>query len=90
MQSDKHYESFNDLFKRYTLPERSKKTERGELVKEIAQYTGFTEGYIRFRTKGMQDPATLRFILSSMKNVPKAKDAKHAFNTVMFIPKPVH
>lgn len=78
--------SLSDLLKGYTVAPVSWKSERGELVKEIAQYTGFSEGYIRFRTKGMQTPADLRFVLSSMKTIRNAKDNKHKLNIVLFTP----
>lgn len=79
-----------DLLGRYAQIERVEKTtrltERGELIKELALKTGLSEGFIRFRTKGMQTPQDLRFILSSMKNT-KGVDDKHRFNIVMFQPK---
>ena len=61
--------------------------ERNQLLQELSDATGYPLGVIMRRTAGMQTPKDLRFILSAMKNVPKAKDARHAFNTVMWKPK---
>lgn len=63
------------------------KNERKALLQDLVNATGLPLWRILIKTKGMQTPEDLRFILSSMKNVPKAKDGAHAFNTVLFQPK---
>lgn len=73
---------------RYAPLERVKKTastnERRALLQELVDTTGYPLWKILKRTAGMQTPEDLRFILAAMKNVPKALDAKHAFNTVLY------
>lgn len=61
--------------------------ERRQLLGELEKATGLPLWKILKKTEGMQTPEDLRFILSAIKNVPKAKDAAHAFNTILFVPK---
>ncbi len=61
--------------------------ERRQLLGELETATGLPLWKILKRTEGFQTPEDLRFILSAMKNVPKAKNAAHAFFTITYTPK---
>lgn len=88
MNEDKIVSVFDLLGnRRYILKGGKPMNERNQLLGELSEKTGLSIGRILEKTAGMQTPADLRFILSAMKNVPKAKDALHAFFTVTYTPK---
>lgn len=83
------YSSASDLFSNYRIIKQGgvPMDERRQLLKELVDTTGLPLWKILKKTEGMQTPKDLRFILSAIKNVPKAKNPAHAFNTIMFVPK---
>lgn len=59
------YTTTSTLFAQYSLPQKKKVTERGELLSYFAQKTEKPIGYIAMRLKKMHDLPTLYFIKSS-------------------------
>ena len=79
--------SFAEIAQDRKVEQSAIKQERKALLKELVDRTGYPIGRLCDRLKGMQTPEDLRYILSAMKQCRNAVNDRHAFNTVLFVPK---
>lgn len=80
-------EAIGDILKNRKVATTASKIERKALLQELVNKTSYPIGHLFTRLKGMQTPEDLRYILSAMKQCRNAVNDRHAFNTVMFVPK---